>query len=70
MSKRNQTICDDAGGGCPKRQGISAEYVRFKTGRSIRYALLPLLAWAAAQRHTGVNCAFLRLAGNIAFPVF
>ena len=26
-------ICVDAGGGCPLRQGISAEYVRFKTGR-------------------------------------
>ena len=28
-------ICDDAGGGRPLRRGISAEYVRFKTGRIV-----------------------------------
>ena len=35
LSSRNLKICDDAGGGRPQRREISAEYVRFKTGRSI-----------------------------------
>ena len=32
--KHNLLICDDAEGGRPLRRGISAEYVRFKTGRN------------------------------------
>ncbi len=47
-------VCVDAGGGRPLRREISAEYVRFKTGRIYKtwLKLLPL-------RLPAQDCAFM-----------
>lgn len=66
----NLTICDDVGGGCPSRQGISTEYVRFQTGRTI-FHLLPLSCVRhLSKRLWGGLCFYALFAGNIQFPAF
>ena len=47
----SRLICDDAGGDCARTQIISAEYVRFKTGRSKPYA-----GWVCALTGPAVCC--------------
>ena len=70
MPSCNLTICDDVGGGCPSRQGISTEYVRFQTGRTI-FHLLPLSCVRhLSKRLWGGLCFYALFAGNTQFPAF